>query len=82
MQCCKVQPYLLFIILIFSLHQAVYGVSPALHSPLMAVTNAISGKYALSKMHSSTVRARYIIIIYVSSYHKSLTLKIDLQCAN
>lgn len=31
-------------------YRVVWGVTPALHSPLMSVTNAISGKYSLSEV--------------------------------
>ena len=32
-------------------YRVVWGVAPALHSPLMSVTNAISGKYLLDAIH-------------------------------
>lgn len=60
---CFVFPFIFIFIFIslFWIIQAVYGVSPALHSPLMAVTNAISGMHIL-----------YTVILILHVYHTIL----------
>lgn len=36
-------------------YHTVWGVTPALHSPLMSVTNAISGQFAVGRSNRSQV---------------------------
>jgi NAD(P) transhydrogenase len=51
----------IFLLSSYAGQQAVYGVKPAFHSPLMAVTNAISGLTAIggiSLLHSEQSAAQ------------------------
>ena len=46
--------FMIFVLAIFIGYMVIWNVTPALHTPLMSVTNAISGIIVIGAMHNLT----------------------------